>query len=237
MQKNKITTYLLYAIGEIVLVVIGILIAVSIDDWNQAQKNLAAEKVLLRKVLTDLEVDASGFIKNRATTERIADFHHDCFGIILGKREVAEVAFKDPNLTRRTLYYIPLTRDNHPDLVNRVSIEELKEPIAAYFRWMKTMDAAFVEFVNVVDKIRSTISMKKGHNLAALYDKSFTAFNMDGNVVLITRESLLKLLKDEYFQQLLLESNLKLQDTQASLDSLISQNTKLKSMISQSLAK
>ena len=35
MKKNKFTTYLLYAIGEIVLVVIGILIAVSINNWNQ----------------------------------------------------------------------------------------------------------------------------------------------------------------------------------------------------------
>jgi hypothetical protein len=35
MKENKITTYLLYAIGEIFLVVVGILIAVSIDDWNE----------------------------------------------------------------------------------------------------------------------------------------------------------------------------------------------------------
>lgn len=37
MKKNKFTTYLLYAIGEIVLVVIGILIAVSLNNWNQVR--------------------------------------------------------------------------------------------------------------------------------------------------------------------------------------------------------
>ena len=37
--NNKIATYLLYAIGEIILVVVGILIAVSIDDWNKDKQN------------------------------------------------------------------------------------------------------------------------------------------------------------------------------------------------------
>jgi hypothetical protein len=39
--QKKIADYLLYTIGEIVLVVIGILIAVSIDDWNSENKKKA----------------------------------------------------------------------------------------------------------------------------------------------------------------------------------------------------
>jgi len=35
MEKNKIGKYLKYAIGEIILVVIGILIALQINNWNQ----------------------------------------------------------------------------------------------------------------------------------------------------------------------------------------------------------
>ncbi len=37
-KENKLVTYLLYSIGEIILVVIGILIAISIDDWNQERE-------------------------------------------------------------------------------------------------------------------------------------------------------------------------------------------------------
>lgn len=37
MQENKFTTYLLYAVGEIVLVMIGILLAVQIGEWNDGQ--------------------------------------------------------------------------------------------------------------------------------------------------------------------------------------------------------
>ncbi len=35
MEQNKVRTYLLYAIGEIFLVVIGILIALQVNNWNQ----------------------------------------------------------------------------------------------------------------------------------------------------------------------------------------------------------
>lgn len=47
MQKNKTTTYLLYAVGEIVLVVIGILIALSINNYSQSLKDRAKEQEIL----------------------------------------------------------------------------------------------------------------------------------------------------------------------------------------------
>ena len=54
MQKNKFTTYLLYAIGEIVLVVIGILIAVNLNNWNQ-RRLLDTERIeLLSSLKSDL---------------------------------------------------------------------------------------------------------------------------------------------------------------------------------------
>jgi hypothetical protein len=38
-NDNKTITYLLYAVGEIILVVVGILIAVQIDNWNEERNN------------------------------------------------------------------------------------------------------------------------------------------------------------------------------------------------------
>lgn len=45
---------MLYAIGEIVLVVIGILIAVSINNWNQRKKEAEVEKEILQQIKQDL---------------------------------------------------------------------------------------------------------------------------------------------------------------------------------------
>ena len=53
MQKNKFTTYLLYAIGEIFLVVIGILIAVSINNWNKDRQDRRAEAEILEGLLIE----------------------------------------------------------------------------------------------------------------------------------------------------------------------------------------
>ena len=42
--ENKFSKYLLYAIGEIILVVIGILIALQIKNWNEENKERRVEK-------------------------------------------------------------------------------------------------------------------------------------------------------------------------------------------------
>jgi len=52
-DDNKPIKYFRYAIGEIVLVVIGILIALSINNWNQQRIALNEEKVLLNILKDD----------------------------------------------------------------------------------------------------------------------------------------------------------------------------------------
>jgi hypothetical protein len=38
-EENKVTSYLRYAVGEILLLVIGILIALQVNNWNEARKD------------------------------------------------------------------------------------------------------------------------------------------------------------------------------------------------------
>ena len=49
LSDNKFSKYLVYAIGEIVLVVIGILIALSINNWNENNKLRDRRKSATRK--------------------------------------------------------------------------------------------------------------------------------------------------------------------------------------------
>lgn len=55
MGKNKTGKYLKYAVGEIILVVIGILIALQINNWNEKRKENALEKELINLLISDLE--------------------------------------------------------------------------------------------------------------------------------------------------------------------------------------
>ncbi len=56
-KENKPSIYLIYAIGEVVLVVFGILIALQIDNWNENQKLLRLEKEILGEIKNGLESD------------------------------------------------------------------------------------------------------------------------------------------------------------------------------------
>jgi hypothetical protein len=58
-MESRIGKYFLYALGEILLVVLGILIALQINDWNDGRKNKLAEEIFFVKILEDLEKDES----------------------------------------------------------------------------------------------------------------------------------------------------------------------------------
>jgi regulator of sigma D len=60
LMSNRIVTYLLYAIGEIILVVAGILIAVTIDDRNELIKRQELEKKYFLNLKKDLTADLEG---------------------------------------------------------------------------------------------------------------------------------------------------------------------------------
>lgn len=56
-EKNQMGKYVKYAIGEILLVVIGILIALQINEWNQAKKDRKLEAQYYCRLLEDVEQD------------------------------------------------------------------------------------------------------------------------------------------------------------------------------------
>ncbi|PTM11341.1 MAG: hypothetical protein DA407_01795 [Bacteroidetes bacterium] len=57
LMENKTGKYLKYAIGEIVLVVIGILIALQINTWNESRKQAISENEFIASVKKDLIQD------------------------------------------------------------------------------------------------------------------------------------------------------------------------------------
>ncbi len=55
--KNKSVQYLKYAIGEVFLVVIGILIALQLDNWNDQRKFNKAQLTIQQRVILDIDND------------------------------------------------------------------------------------------------------------------------------------------------------------------------------------
>jgi hypothetical protein len=66
LSEGKFSKYLFYALGEIILVVIGILIAVSINNWNEDRKNAISEHQLISSLRKDM-------LLNQAELQRVLD--------------------------------------------------------------------------------------------------------------------------------------------------------------------
>lgn len=78
LAESRLTHYLAYAAGEIVLVVVGILIALQINNWNDARRDRAREIVYLRNLREDVTTnirELDGYLATRdtgiATSQRI----------------------------------------------------------------------------------------------------------------------------------------------------------------------
>ena len=63
-MENKTGKYFKYAIGEIVLVMIGILLALQVSNWNQERKDRISERKLLDNIHRD-------FIQNKVSFDSI----------------------------------------------------------------------------------------------------------------------------------------------------------------------
>ncbi|NKI30931.1 DUF6090 family protein [Croceivirga thetidis] len=56
LQENRFSKYLLYAIGEIILVVIGILIALQVNNWNEKRILRTTQNNYLRELKADIDI-------------------------------------------------------------------------------------------------------------------------------------------------------------------------------------
>jgi len=69
MEKNKTGKYLKYAVGEIVLVVVGILIALSINNWNEEHKKKALMITNIKSMAEDIQTDIYDIQKAKKSLE------------------------------------------------------------------------------------------------------------------------------------------------------------------------
>ncbi|WP_242157299.1 DUF6090 family protein [Aestuariivivens sediminis] len=70
MSQNRFSNYLLYAIGEIILVVVGILIALSINNWNEDKKERQKEIKSLVELKDNLKSNIDEFNKFMSNQNR-----------------------------------------------------------------------------------------------------------------------------------------------------------------------
>ncbi len=122
LTQNKVSKYLLYAVGEILLVVIGILIALQVDSWNEARNN--DEKV--RTILTNMMVELSSDINKTTNLMHYYSLRDSAIYLVLNDRVTREDYEKNeiPHLFNLTNFYnrVDLTEDSFSLLKQNLDI-------------------------------------------------------------------------------------------------------------------
>ncbi len=103
LTENKIGKYLLYAIGEILLVMVGILLAFQVNQWNENNKNEKLEYKLLKEVETSLKSDLDLIINNKNFQEEIIN-HQDSFILWLESTQASH-----DSIIRKSYWYTYFT--------------------------------------------------------------------------------------------------------------------------------
>ena len=117
--------YFKYAIGEILLVVIGILIALQINNWNESQKSAKQEKTYYCKIAEDLQVDIKNIDSSLATIDKRVESVERFLKNLLKIQKDKQVVLKDFITTIRYYKFIP-TKPAITDITSSGKLETLR---------------------------------------------------------------------------------------------------------------
>jgi hypothetical protein len=231
MEKNKIGKYFKYAIGEILLVVIGILIALSLNTWNETRKIKVQEKELLITVLENLELDSTLILRFTERKNVMIDVHKNLFRFVNG--EINNQELKNIDFIRGSLVNLIMTKKNNPELSNKVFGNSVKSAIFKYYQDIQLFDFELEVFNNIIEKeLRPFLAKKQLLN----YGSQFRNVS-DHTILLIDVRKFLKEIEKPELQQVLFEVGIKFPSINHTINDLRNSNEKLKVAITTYLSK
>lgn len=227
LSEGKTTRYLKYAIGEIILVVIGILIALQINNWNEGRKENFKQRSVLSNLLLDIKSDSVSYSKNLKELKDIDFLQEQLYKT--GVKNDSTIVIYNSSIIRFLPNYNPITKDNDPFLATKITNDSIRKEILIYFRDMKDMDDIYSELDEVIKtKMRVYLGNKKMYKLTNWFENKYknTAIE-DLSYDFIDSAELIALSKDAEFQQILFEASLKIVNNIDVLEILIKQNANL----------
>ncbi|NNF33497.1 MAG: hypothetical protein HKN68_05285 [Saprospiraceae bacterium] len=105
LAEGKVARYLFYALGEILLVVVGILLALQVNEWNQKRLDRNEETVILRNLKDDFQKAIDEFEFLNSLRDDIISAAKDITSIDVSNLDQYPTQYLD-SLFRKTLYLI-----------------------------------------------------------------------------------------------------------------------------------
>ena len=240
MKSGETPEYLKYAIGEIILVVIGILIALQINNWNENRKQTKAEKLVLTNIYEDLATDSIQFAYYLKQYNQIEELHLELYRIGIKNEAISLTA--EPSLIRRTLYFKQLIDKDFILRANELKNENIRKNLVQYTRFMADLESVYTTEVRplVSDKLKPYLAEHQLYNTKNWFElkkRTFEDYDFEGvdGKNLLDKEGLIELSKTKEFQQMLLELNVKWNDFYSRLSTSIKNNSRLRRLLEDEL--
>ncbi len=200
MNENKLSTYLLYAVGEIILVVVGILIAVQIDDWNEDKQKARQQLKYYQDILTDLKKDSVHFNGVLNGFKRRQANYYGIFREVKTSVEEEERPIYDYLLYNAQ--FAPTMIKNQQQVIDDIRDIDVRQLINEYGENLVSVQIAIDEYnMCVYELIRPYTLSKKVWNVENVFQPDIYAFLPREAV--IDQESSKRLFGDEELLQLL----------------------------------
>ena len=241
LMENKTGKYFKYAIGEIILVVIGILIALGINNWNENRKNLNEEKITLTKIHEDLATDLSQFDYYKQQFEQIDKLHLELFNLGQGRQSIDSIS--ELVLIRRTLYFTQLVESDFKENISEIDNQKIDEALTKYTSSVKDMeDIYLIQLISLInDRLKPILYEREVYNPENWFSLENRTFNKDyafktvNGKNIIDKNRFIELVKTKKFQQLLFELNAKWHEFNSRLEIVIEKNDNLRKLIKSEL--
>lgn len=117
-SKGNTRKYFKYAIGEIILVIIGILIALQLNNWNELEKSSAESNRLLLELKQELEKDIENFKSLQSEYQDwLLQIDHILDTVLDGKPKKIS-AFNQLGAGRLSMNYLSINKVSYQDMFN-----------------------------------------------------------------------------------------------------------------------
>ena len=148
-NTKKLTSYVAYAIGEIILVVLGILIAIQINDWNRERELKQEELESYQLIIADLKRDSVQFNIYRHAYNRYMDTYFEMNKISQGAGSFQEVF---PDFIVSNVEFSPATQNNHQATIEKLRNDSIRARINSYFQQLSRVHHAREEFNRLIEE-------------------------------------------------------------------------------------
>ena len=203
LSENNYSLYLLYATGEIFLVIVGIIIALQIDNWNETRKGLNDELQLYSDLLEDLNSENYNIEYHINMVNSYDELHFHIYNEANGEAQYEPGGYYNFLLWYHR--YNMFMKDKYNESLSGMTNDIIHQRLKMYIRQETNTNDAVEEWnEHQLQHVRPYLSRYGINNTEAMFNEQLNEFAPIINTTnLIDHSRLKEQYESEEFDQLL----------------------------------